>query len=119
MHKSYLSGKLFFVLFTMILLCSCGKRESDSSETSNLFQYALEIEDGVFSLRQVDFYMSMEEVLQIIGSGEYTLIEMEGSNRIKTNVNIPGFPDDIIMEYVFDNALDNRLIGIDYHIYSR
>lgn len=116
MHKNHVLKRLFITLFTVLFLCSCGENTADSSETTNLFQYALEIEDGVFSPREVDFFMNMEEVLQAAGLEEYTVIEKDGGNLIRTNVNISGFPDNITIDYVFDDAIGNLLCGIRYHL---
>lgn len=104
---------------------------SDSSDTTNLFQYALEIKDGVFSPREVDFFMSMEEVLQATGLNEYTFIEMEevipaiglkeytviekdGGKLIRTNVNIFGFPNNITIDYGISDAVGSLLTGVGY-----
>ena len=87
---------------------------ADSSVTSNLFQYAIEIEDGVFSPREVDFFMSTEEVLQATGLNEYTVFDKDGGKLIRANTNISGFSDNIIMDYVFDDAIGNLLVTIRY-----
>lgn len=87
---------------------------SDSSDTTNLFQYALEIKDGVFSPREVDFFMSMEEVLQATGLNEYTVIEKDGGKLIRTNVNVFGFPNNITIDYGISDAVGSLLTGVGY-----
>ena len=114
MHSNYVLKRWFIVLLATLFLCSCGESTTGSEETSNLFEYALEIEDGVFSPRQVDFFMSAEEVLQSAGLEEYTVIEKDGGNLIRTSVNINGFPNEITIDYVISEDVNNRITGIQY-----
>lgn len=116
MNRYHMFKKLFIILFAAIFLCSCNKVTADSPETSNLFQYALEIEDGVFSPREVDFFMSVEEVLQATGLNEDTVIERENGKVIRTNINIPGFPYDTQVSYGFADNTGEPLMSISYHI---
>lgn len=116
MHRNPVLTRLLAVLLIVVCLCSCGENTTESAETSNLFEYALEIEDGVFSPRQVDFFMSAEEVLRAAGLEEYTVIEKDGGDLIKTSVNIAGFSSDITMYYVFDDAIGNLLCGVRYYL---
>ena len=116
MHSNYVLKRWFIVLLATLFLCSCGESTTGSEETSNLFEYALEIEDGVFSPRQVDFFMSAEEVLQSAGLEEYTVIEKDGGDLIRTSVNINGFPAPFVLDYVFSDAIGTRLTGVQYHL---
>mgnify|MGYP007098673937 CR=1 FL=1 len=116
MDKNSVLKSFLIALLAVVLLCSCGESTTGSMETSNLFEYALEIEDGVFSPSQVDFFMSVEEVLQSAGLEEYTVIEKDGGDLIKTSVNIAGFSNDITMYYVFDDAIGNLLCGVRYYL---
>ena len=116
MDKNSVLKSLLIALLAVVFLCSCGESTTGSEETSNLFEYALEIEDGVFSPRQVDFFMSAEEVLQSAGLEEYTVIEKDGGKRIRTSVNIDGFPAPFVLDYVFSDAIGTRLTGVQYHL---
>lgn len=114
MNRNYVLKGLFLSLFIVVFLCSCGENTSDAPETVNLFQYALEIEDGVFVPREVDFFMSVEEVLQVTGLNEDAVSEGSGGKRIMTDVNIAGFPNDIRIIYGFSDDIGNLLISVQY-----
>lgn len=70
--KFSVNGEFKYIALSVYVMRAERKDENtaDSSVTSNLFQYAIEIEDGVFSPREVDFFMNMEEVLQATGLNE-------------------------------------------------
>lgn len=116
MNKKHIFKRLFMVLFTVAFLCSCGENASDSSETTNLFQYALKIEDGIFSPRQADFFMSVEEVLQAAGLNEDAVFEKEDTKSIRTDANIDGFPYDVQAVYDFNKGIGDLLIRVRYLI---
>ena len=116
MYRNVLLKKMFVTIIIMLLLCSCGENTANTSETSNLFQYALDMENEVFSPRKVEFFMNMEEVLQATGLKEYTVIEKDYEDLIRTSANIPGFPDDIMIDYIFSDNIGNRLTGVQYHL---
>ena len=116
MHRSYVLKQLFATLFTVVFLCSCGVNTADSSEITNLFQYALEIEDGVFAPKQVDFFMSIEEILQATGLNEDAVLEQDGIKTIRADANIDGFPYDVQAMYVFDEGIGNLLVTVRYLI---
>lgn len=118
MSRKHVFRGLLIPLFMAVFLCSCGENTSDSTETRNLFQYALEIEDGVFAPRQVDFFMSVEEVLQAAGLKDEdeaeAVYEGDGVKKILADVDIDGFPYDLKAMYVFYDSVDNLLTTVQY-----
>lgn len=115
MSRKHVFRGLLIPLLTAVFLCSCGENTSDFSETVNLFQHALEIEDGVFAPKEVDFFMSVDEVLQATGLNEDAVSEEDedGNKRIITYVNIAGFSGDVMVIYGFSGH-DGRLYTVQY-----
>jgi len=98
------------------VISGTARSEMIQTDATNLFQYAVEMEDEVFSPKEVKFFMSIEEVLQAAGLNEDAVSEWVGGKRILTNINIAGFPDDIMKIYTFSDDIDNRLITVEYRI---
>lgn len=115
MSRNYVFIRLFIPLFIAVFLCSCGENASGSSEAVNLFEYALEIGDGVLVPKEVDFFMSVGEVLQATGLNEDAVSEKDedGNRQITAYVNIAGFPEDVMVIYGF-SGVDDRLYTVQY-----
>lgn len=104
----------------MILLCtpllSCGKREvSDNKSGGNLFTYAVTVEDGSFSPKDVPFGATAEKVLEVKGLTADAVEDdlEERSKRIRNQIGIEGLSDEITEIYQFE---ENRLITVMYVI---
>lgn len=100
-------------LLVLVLLCSCSGNAPDLSDTANLFQYAVEMEEEVFGPQGVEFFMSVEEVLQATGLKEDAVSEGAFGKRVTATVKIDGFPNDISTVYSFS---DDRLVTVEYII---
>ncbi len=113
MKRNSVLRNLAASLLAFVLLCSCSGNAPDLSNTANLFQYAVEMEEEVFVPQGVEFFMSVEEVLQATGLKEDAVSEEASGKRISAAVNISGFPDDILTIYHFS---DDQLVTVEYII---
>lgn len=84
-----------------------------TSSATNLFQYAVKIENDVFAPKELAFFTSIEEVLQITGLDADAVSEGGSGKRIISTVNIAGFPGDIMTIYSFS---DDQLYSVEYVI---
>lgn len=106
---------VFIILFCTPLL-SCGEREASVDKSDGgLFAYAVSVEDGSFSPKDVPFGASAEEVLEAKGLTEDALEDDFGENskRIRNQISIEGLSDEITEIYQFE---ENRLITVMYVI---
>lgn len=111
------NGKFKYIALRIYVLSEGGEKTADSpAETENLFQYALEIEDGVFAPRQVEFFTSMEEILRENGLYEDAVIDREGTKTVRTDTRINGFPYDAYAMYDFDKNIGDLLYQVRYFI---
>ncbi len=113
MNRNYVFKNLLISLFIIAFLCSCGEKAPVNSDAANLFQYAVETEKEAFAPKGLDFFMSVEETLQITGLSEDAVSEGASGKRISATVNISGFPDDILTIYSFS---DDQLVTVEYII---
>lgn len=108
------NGKFKYIALKTDLMKS--DETADSPETENLFQYALEIEDGVFAPRQVKFFTSMEEILQANDLDQDAVIDRDGTKTVRTDTRINGFPYDAYAVFHFDENIGDLLYQVRYLI---
>ena len=97
----------------LVLLCSCGQEAESASEISDLFQYAVQVEDGIFSPRGTEFFADIDDVLQDTGLDESAVSDAPGGKQIVSNIDAAGFPDGVMAIYSF---ADEKLVSVQYVI---
>ena len=113
MSRSCVWKTFLIPLFTVVFLCSCSQKAHDSSDTTNLFQYAVKIENEAFAPKELAFFTSVEDALQITGLNAEAVSEAGSGKRILSTVNISDFPGDILTIYSFS---DDWLFTVEYVI---
>ena len=101
-----------------VILCLCLCLSACSSQNSNLFTYAIDISDGVFSPKNVEFNMTVDEVLRAMKLSEDDVNREESYPRIIHTIAIPGLSDNIQEIFNFDklNSDEDKLVSVEYFI---
>lgn len=96
-------------------LSACGGDLAESGGAENIFTYAVEVEDGVFSPKGADFGTPVKEVLRAKGLTEAAVEEDSGNDakRIINRIGIEGLSDEIMEIIRFE---DDELITVIYAI---
>lgn len=115
-HKRITKFKLLSIFLFGVICCwplwliGCSSPSSD-----NIFNYAVDINDSIFSSARAGFGMSMEEVLEATQLSEDNVDYRLGENEpmIIHQFELPGLSDDIMEIFSFS---EDMLVSVDYII---
>jgi len=115
MKKTHMIAALSLMSVLILFCISCGQSgASDQAGTDSLFEYAVNITDGLFSPGHAQFLMSAEELAEAnhIDTSQVSEGGQEGE-RIVNKVKLEGLSGELTEIYNFD---ENKLMSVEYVI---
>lgn len=101
-------------ILLMINTSCVGRQDEQALNINNLLEYGIEINNDIFAPTQVEFGMTIDEVLKAksLDSKAYSEDEVLGKRIIQT-VNIANLSDEMTVIYTFDKG---KLVFVEYVI---
>ena len=115
MRRTKSIGLLISISLLLMAFTSCrSTNEKEELDLNNLFEYGISITNNVFSPGQVDFYMTVDEVLQA-KSLDYSAVSEDdiSSKKIINNVNVTDLSHEMTEVY---NFYEGQLMSVRYII---
>lgn len=109
------SGRIFLVICCCLCLFLSACSPQSSKSDGNIFQYAIDLSGSTFSPKNVDFNMTIDEVLQATKTTEADIDKEQGEDnpRIIHTIAISGLSDSIREVFSFQ---DDKLVSVVYFI---
>lgn len=105
MNKNYFIIFLTLISALIMLFTACGSINDDVNKAldiDNLLEYSIETSDSTYSPKQVEFYMTVYEVLQAKGLNSDAVSEDESlGKRIINTVNVSNLSEAMTEVYSF------------------
>ena len=117
MSRNYFIKFLTLISVLLMLFAACGSTNDGVDEVldiDHLLEYSIDITDNVFSPKGVEFYMTVDEVLQAKALNSDAVSEDGSSDKIIINaVNISNLCQAMTEQYLF---VEDKLVSVEYRV---